>query len=57
MIVNVFVSFSLFYLADYYNTSVILDKREQSINIILENYACFEIHILPATVIKINYPT
>ena len=37
--------------------SIILGKREQSINTALENYTCFEIHILPASAIKINYPT
>lgn len=52
-----FVSLLLCYLADYYNTSITLGKREQSINTAMENDAHFEIHILPASAIKINYTT
>lgn len=48
---------SLCYLTDYYNTSIRLGKREQCINTALENYAHFEIHTLPESAIKINYPT
>lgn len=57
MIISAFVFSTLYFLADYYNTSIILGKRGQSINTALENYACFEIRILPASVIKINCAT
>ena len=57
MIINAFVFLSFCFLVDYYNISIILGRREQSIKSPLENYACFEIYMLPATAIKINYAT
>lgn len=57
LFVSTFVSLFLCCFADYYNTSILWGKREPSINSALENYVHFEIHILSASAIKINYPT
>ena len=57
MIISAFVFLSLCFLVDYYNISIILGRREQYIKRALENYACFEICMLPASAVKINYAT